>query len=174
MALSDSAFLYPDLDANSIEYAPDFSIAGVRAWLRSDKMRDVLEFWNEIRGFRRCPAMADLDLAEAPDLAEWMLLLDRPVPGGECIVRRVGARIAGLVALDITGQPLTALPDPDYRRMFRTNCDAVTRTAMPLASRYRRTLKGAVYGFERLDLPLTLESGRVGGVLVGMHAVAIG
>lgn len=174
MALTDSLFVYPDLDTNSIEYAPDFSTAGVRSWLRTDKMRDVLDFWNDIRGFRRCPDMEDVDFSTVPILAGWMLLLERPVPGGDCVFRKVGARIIELADLDITGQPLQALPDPEYRRMFQANCDAVTRAAMPLASRYRRLLKGKIYDFERLDLPLTLESGRVGGVLVGMSATPQG
>ncbi|MDF1792147.1 MAG: PAS domain-containing protein [Thalassobaculaceae bacterium] len=170
MALTDTVFVYPDLDTSSVEYAPDFSTAGVRSWLRTIKMRDVLDFWNDIRQFRRCPNMTDVEFTSVPELANWMILLERPVPGGECLFRKVGAKIVELSELDITGQPLLSLPDPEYRRMFQANCDAVTRAAMPLASRYRRMLKGRSFDFERLDLPLMLESGRVGGVLVGMHA----
>lgn len=170
MALSDPVFVYPDLDTSSVEYAPDFSTAGVRSWLRSVKMRDVLDYWNDVRQFRRCPALADVDFASVPELSNWMILLERPVPGGECLFRKVGPKIIELADLDITGQPLLALPDPDYRRMFQANCEAVTRAAMPLASRYRRTLRGRTFDFERLDLPLMLDSGRAGGVLVGMHA----
>lgn len=174
MALTDPVFVYPDLDTSSVEYAPDFSTAGVRSWLRTSKMRDVLDFWNDIRQFRRCPELADVDFASVPELANWMILLERPVPGGESLFRKVGAKIVELSDLDITGQPLLALPDPEYRRMFQANCDAVTRASMPLASRYRRTLKGRSVDFERLDLPLMLESGRVGGVLVGMHTGGAG
>lgn len=170
MRLTDPAPPYPDLDTNSVEYAPDFNTAGVRSWLHSAEMRDVLDFWNDIRQFRRCPEVADVDFASVPDLADWMILLERPVPGGECLFRSVGRKIVELAALDITGQPLAALPDPEYRRMFQANCDAVTRAAMPLASRYSRVLQGRRVAFERLDLPLMLESGRIGGVLVGMHA----
>ncbi|WP_420562486.1 PAS domain-containing protein [Thalassobaculum sp.] len=173
MALTDSVFVYPDLDTSSVEYAPDFSTAGVRSWLRTGKMRDVLDFWNDIRQFRRCPELCDVDLTSVPELSNWMILLERPVPGGDCLFRTVGRKIIELSHLDITGQPLMALPDPEYRRMFQANCDAVTRAAMPLASRYRRMLKGQSFDFERLDLPLTLESGRVGGVLVGMHAAGV-
>jgi|GEM_PF-6353216 len=174
MALSDPAFVYPDLDTSSVEYAPDFSTAGVRSWLRTDRMRDVLDFWNDVRGFRRCPDLDDIDFATVPLLANWMLLIERPATGGNGRFLKVGAKIIELADLDITGQPITALPDPDYRRMFQENCEAVTRAAMPLASRYRRMLRGGVYEFERLDLPLTLGSGRVGGVLVGMCATAKG
>lgn len=174
MALTDPATPYPDLDTSSVEYAPDFSTAGVRSWLRTSKMRDVLDFWNDLRQFRRCPELSDVDFATVPELAGWMILLERPVPGGECAFRLVGRKIVELSSLDVTGQPLSALPDPEYRRMFQANCDAVTRAAMPLASRYSRVLQGQRIAFERLDLPLMLESGRIGGVLVGMHAVGGG
>lgn len=171
MVLPDPADRHPDLDTSSVEYAPDFSTAGVLSWLRSAKMRDVLDFWNDVRQFRRCPEFSTIDFASVPELADWMILLERPVPGGECVFRTVGRKIVELSSLDVTGQPLSALPDPEYRRMFQANCDAVTRAAMPLASRYCRVLQGRRVAFERLDLPLMLESGRVGGVLVGMHAV---
>jgi hypothetical protein len=170
MALMDPIGAYADLDTSSLDYAPDFSTAGVRSWLRTRKMVDLMDFWNEARGARRCPGLDEIDHASVPLLASWLVVVARPVVGGESIVRYAGRRIIDLAGIDITGRPISNLPDPDYRRMFQENTDTVIRAGMPLASRYRRVLRGCPYEFERLDLPLTLESGRVGAVLVGMFA----
>lgn len=174
MALVDPMTLYPDLDTRSVEYAHDFSTAGLRSWLRTDKMLDLLDYWNDVRAFRRCPDRLDIDLASIPILAQWLILVERPSPFSGCVFLNVGSRITELAGLDITRQPLSALPDPDYRRMFQENCESVMRAAVPLASRYRRLLPRGMYAFERLDLPLNQEPGRVGAVLIGMVATPLG
>lgn len=172
MALLDPPLACPDLDAESLEYAPDFGSAGLRAWLRDPRMSALLEYWNDKRGVQRCTRASAVDLLEIPDLAGWTVLVDCPVWGGTGVFRSVGAQIVELAGLDITGRPMTDLPDPVYRRMFEENCDAVRRTAMPLASRYVRVLDGRRLAFERLDLPLLDQSSRVATVLVGMAAAA--
>ena len=174
MALLDPPLVCPDLEADSLEYAPDFSIAGLRAWLHEPRLWTLLEYWNARRGLNRCTPASAIDFLDIPDLAGWTVVVACPAWGGPGTFQSVGARIVELAGIDITGQPVTDLPDPVYRRMFEENCDAVVRTAMPLASRYVRVLAGRRCPFERLDLPLAGDSGRVTGVLVGMVPTADG
>ncbi len=173
MALIEPAPLCPDLETDSLEYAPEFGTIGMRTWLRDPHTRHLLDFWNDKRGLNGCPLAADVDPLDIPELVGWTVLVDCPPWGGPGVVRMVGVQIVELAGVDITGRPVSDLPDPVYRRMFEDNFDVVVRTAMPLASRYTRVLGGRRRAFERLDMPL-LGAGRVGRqverVLVAMVA----
>lgn len=81
--------------------------------LRSDKLRWLLDFWNELRGTREMPARADFSPADMVSCLPNISLVDVEYNPQRFRTRLVGTGIVEESGIDLTGKYYDQMPNPE-------------------------------------------------------------
>ena len=176
MALIDSL----STETGSADW-PDFTAPDTRTlgrdgagadWLQSSELREILRYWSRIRDGKDLPARSDFDPLDLRGALGWVTLADRNADAGEFRYRLVGTRVSELTGIDLTGQPVSAMPIGGYADFLMGRMWETVDRARPIACRYALALRQRRVLVERLDLPLTNGSDRVEFILTGILPLA--
>lgn len=133
------------------------------------RLRRLYEYWLSKRGGREMPARADLDPIDMAFAIGNVILVDVPdETPPRFFVRLHGTTLSRLVNFDLTGKPLDAMPEPEFRDLSRRSFMKVLRTRQPLHAQADRVLDGRIQRYEAIIMPLSSDGGRIDMLFLGM------
>lgn len=121
------------------------------AKMKQTATREMLRYWNGLRGERLAPERADIDPAAIPSLLIDTLILQVD-PDLNLPIRVAGGRVSALFAREVKGARFVDLFRPADRECLRSIARAVLDEPTPVVAGAR----AAPRGFAPLDLELLL------------------
>jgi len=135
--------------------------------MRIESSKELLAYWNALRGEKDCPERKDINPGELAVILGDVFLAETTADG-ECLVRLAGTKVCSLYGREFRAAELSGLwsLSQDEAGAFIW---AVTAEHRPIVIHSRGfNLRGEFAELETMMLPIRAESG-LGGIL-GVHA----
>lgn len=147
-------------------YGGILTIDDIRARLRSDPVRAVMNHWLDVRGNRRMPKREDLDPMAMPNALSFVWLCDYEPDRTYFTYRLAGEHINNLFGFSLRGRELAEIVAPERLQAIRERYRRVVTTPAIVYNDGRvYANQGRNYEGERLILPLGMGPDAVGGLL---------
>jgi hypothetical protein len=132
-------------------------LTGIAGSIKDDRLRRLLDYWEQKRAGRRFPARADIDPLDFSYAMGWITLVEVERAPLRFRFRLHGSELFAKYKYDLTGTYLEEHPMPE----FAAYCDRVWRDTVerrePTHGFYDQIVDGRARKFEVLRLPLAAD-----------------
>ncbi len=135
--------------------------------LDSDRLRFLLEIWQEAASQGRLPSSRSIDPMRLAPVLGYVMLLE-PIDGGTDFRYRVyGSIIAEHSGIEMTGKRVRDLPSAPVAVYLLATYRAVCQTRRPMFAHHTTHYDIQIAEWSRLILPFAADDGTVDRLLVG-------
>lgn len=136
--------------------------------LPNNILREIYQYWLDMRGNRPIPSRADLDPADIVRLLPHISLIDVESETGRYKMRLIGSETVKAMGLDVTGKYLAEFPL--IEQMLKNNYDWLVKEKRPYINFDKlKWSKRSYMDYYALGLPLSGNGKDVDMLMFGMY-----
>ena len=141
--------------ADDLDLRSEISLKELAQRLPFDVQRDLLDYWNAIRGDAQMPARSDFDPLAIPHVLPYVGLIDIIEPGPQFRYRLIGTKMPAYAGRRLEGQLVEEYKTPDYASYLGCVYELPYRFRQPVFIRECAEFsEGLEDTFSRLMLPM--------------------